>query len=191
MKVSTELKEIVKAWLAISIAFGIIIMKDGKTFGFSFLIAALTVGLGFLVHELSHRHYARKFHKYSEFRANNMMLVIAIIMSFLFNIIIAVPGAVIISGFVHRKEAGIIATAGPASNMALAIIFLPLMLIIPTIAFYGFMINSWLALFNLMPFLGFDGRKILDWSKPAYFMLLGIAILMNVLHVILPNIMSI
>jgi len=190
MNVNPELKEIVKAWLAISIAFGILIMQAGKSFGFSFMVAALTVGLGFLAHELAHRHFARKFHKHAEFRANNMMLVLAIIMSF-FGFVIAAPGAVLISGFVSRKEGGIIATAGPAANLVLALIFLPFIFIIPSIAYYGFMINAWLALFNLIPFLGFDGHKIVDWSKPAYFIILGMAILLNVIHAILPNLMNI
>ena len=190
MKISHEFKDIVKAWLAISIAFGILIYAEKKPFGFSMGVAAITVGLGFLCHELSHRYYARKFGKHAEFKANNMMLILAIVMSFL-GFIIAAPGAVIISGFVTRKEGGIIATAGPAANLVLAVLFLPFVFVFPAIAYYGLMINAWLALFNLIPFLGFDGHKIVEWSKPAYFIMLGIAIVINVVQVILPNIIPI
>jgi len=165
MSFAHEFKEIMKAWIAISIAFGILIMQSGKSIPFSIGVAAATVGLGFLAHELAHRHYARKFGKHAEFRANNMMLLIAIVMSFL-GFVIAAPGAVIISGFVNRKEGGIIAAAGPAANLILALIFLPLIAIIPGIAYYGMMINAWLALFNLIPFPGFDGRRVIEWSKP-------------------------
>jgi Zn-dependent protease len=186
MSFAHEFKEILKAWLAISIAFGILIMQQGKSLAFSIGVAAATVGLGFLVHELAHRHYARKFGKHAEFRANNMMLLVAIVMSFL-GFIIAAPGAVIISGFVNRKEGGIIATAGPAANLIVALIFLALMLFIPSIAYYGFMINAWLALFNLIPFPGFDGHRIMEWSKPVYFIMVGIAVVANVIHVILSN----
>ena len=193
MKISFEAKEITKAWLAISIAFGILIYNSHTyrfTFGTSIIIAGITVGLGFLVHELSHRYFARKFGKHAEFRAHNGMLLIAIIMSF-FGFIIAAPGAVLISGFVSKREGGIIASSGPAANLVLALIFLPLVFIIPSIAFYGLMINAWLALFNLIPFRGFDGHRIIDWSKTIYFTMLIIAIILNVTHITLPNIINI
>jgi Zn-dependent protease len=190
MAISRELKDIIKAWLAISIAFGILIYGTGQTLLFSIGIAALTVGLGFLAHELSHRYYARKFRMHAEFRANNLMLILAIIMSFL-GFVIAAPGAVVISGFVTRKEGGIIATAGPAANLIIALLFLPLVFVIPTIAYYGLMINAWLALFNMIPFPGFDGHRIVGWSKAAYFIMLAIAIILNVVQVVLPNIITV
>jgi Zn-dependent protease len=193
MKITSEIKEIAKAWIAISIAFGILINLEGKSLGFSILIAAITVGLGFLAHELAHRHYARKFGKHAEFKANNTMLIFALISS-LFGFIFAAPGAVIISGFVNRKEGGIIASAGPIANLAVALVFLPFIFIpVPTIksiAFYGLMINSLLALFNLIPFPGFDGNRIMEWSKIRYAVLLAIAIIINLIHFILPNIMQ-
>ncbi len=102
MKISAEIKELVKAWVAISIAFGVLLLGENNRFLFSFAIAGLTVGLGFIAHELSHRHFAKKFRKHAEFKANNMMLILAIITSFL-GVIIAIPGAVIITGFVTRK----------------------------------------------------------------------------------------
>jgi Zn-dependent protease len=190
MEINRELKEIVKAWVAISIAFGILIYTEQKPFAFSFGVAAVTVGLGFLCHELSHRYFARKFGKHAEFKANNLMLLLAIVMSFL-GFVLAAPGAVIISGFVNRKEGGIIATSGPAANLALAVLFLPFVFVFPTIAYYGLMINAWLALFNLIPFPGFDGHRIVEWSKPVYFIMIGLAILLNVVQVILPNIIHI
>lgn len=190
MKPSFETKELIKAWLAISIAFGILIYRSGEPLYSSIIIAAVTVGLGFVVHEISHRHFARKFGKHAEFRANNGMLIIAILMSF-FGFIISAPGAVIISGFVSKRQGGIIASSGPTANLLLAIIFLPLVFVIPTIAYYGLMINAWLALFNIIPFRGFDGHKILDWNKPVYFLILGIAIIMNIVHIIIPNFISI
>jgi len=190
MSVSFETKEIIKAWLAISIAFGILINKVYEVaFVSSIIIASLTVGLGFLVHELAHRYFARKFGKHAEFRANNSMLLVAIIMSF-FGFIIAAPGAVLISGFVSRREGGIIASSGPAANLILALVFLPLVFVIPSIAFYGLMINAWLALFNLIPFAGFDGYKVIEWSKTIYFIMLVLAIILNVIHITLPNITS-
>ena len=33
---------------------------------------------------------------------------------------------------------------------------------------YGVIINITLALFNMIPFGIFDGRKVWDWNKPVY-----------------------
>ena len=181
-----ELRELIKAWLATSLAFGILITSDGEPFSRAIIIAAITVGLGFVLHELAHRYLAHKFGKHAEFKANNMMLFLSVITSFL-GFVLAAPGAVIISGFVNRKEAGIIASAGPATNLAIAILFVPFLFIFPAIAFYGMMINAWLALFNLIPFLGFDGHKIIEWNKLVYFGMLALAIILNIAHIIIRN----
>jgi Zn-dependent protease len=39
----------------------------------------------------------------------------------------------------------------------------------------GVRINLWIALFNLIPFGPFDGRKVLAWSKGVYLIALTIA----------------
>jgi Zn-dependent protease len=187
MVTQIEAYELVKAWLATSLAFGILLWFDNNDFLFSFLVALFTVGLGFLLHELCHRAVARHYRKHAEFRANDQMLVLSILMSFL-GIVIAAPGAVMISGFVSRRENGVIAAAGPAANLVLAALFIPLMLVYPRVAYYGFMINALMGLFNLIPAPGFDGQKVIEWSKPAYFTLAAIAIILNLLNVILPNI---
>jgi Zn-dependent protease len=185
-----EKKELVKAWLATSLAFGIIIYGSENSFIFSIAVAACTVGLGFMLHELAHRALARKMGKHAEFRANNSMLILAILMSF-FGFIIAAPGAVHISGFGNRKQIGMTASAGPLTNLVLAILFIPFIWVIPKIAFYGFMINAWMGLFNLIPMPGFDGQKIIEWSKPAYFAMAALALALNLLNIILPNFMNI
>jgi len=181
-----EAFELLKAWLATSVAFGIIIYSEKNSMLFSVLVAAFTVGLGFVAHEMSHRWFAHKYHKLAEFKANDPMLILMLIMSF-FGFIIAAPGAVVISGFVSRNERGIIAASGPAANLVVALIFLPLLFVIPRIAFYGLMINAWLALFNMIPVPGFDGEKILSWSKIAYFAILGLALLLNVINILVQN----
>lgn len=105
MKITHEFKELVKAWAAISIAFGILIYTTPSyqfSIIISIIIAAITVGIGFIFHELAHRYFAKKFGKHAEFRANNKMLILAIVMSF-FGFVIAAPGAVVISGFVSKR----------------------------------------------------------------------------------------
>ena len=96
------------------------------------------------------------------------MLWLAIIFS-LFGFVIAAPGAVIVRGVQSRKEHGLISAAGPVSNIVLALLFLILLFTVPATAFsivflYGVLINGWLALFNMIPVLPFDGAKVWRWS---------------------------
>jgi len=171
----TELVDLLKAWIAISIAFGIL-LKGSLGFQTAILVAAFSVGIGFLLHELAHKFVAQHFHCFAEFRSFDFMLILAVLMSF-FGFIFAAPGAVMIQGYVDYKRNGIISFAGPFMNILLATIFLVLLFfkIFPLISQYGFMINSWIALFNCIPVWNFDGKKILNWNKLAYGFLVAIA----------------
>lgn len=166
-----ELKELLKAWVAISLAFAILLNRGVKfnlIFLLVFLFSGLTVGIGFLFHELAHKFMAQRYHCWAEFRANTNMLFLAVIMSF-FGFIIAAPGAVFIRGHVNHEQNGKISMAGPSANIILAVLFLALNFLYPVAFFrYGFIINTWLGLFNLIPFGNFDGAKIFRWNKPVY-----------------------
>ena len=172
----TEIRDLIKAWVAISIAFGIILYsREGYL---AFLISAITVGFGFLLHELGHKIVAQHYHLYAEFRSFDSMLILAILMSFM-GFVLAAPGAVMIRGtnFLDKKKNGKISLAGPLVNLILAFIFLILVSlgIFTKISGYGFMINTWIALFNMIPIGNFDGRKILKWNKLIYFIVVFIA----------------
>lgn len=166
-----ELKDIIKAWAAVSMAFAIAMSPNLSGFYAKFIISSLTVGIGFLLHELGHKFVAQKYGCFAEFRSFDGMLLIAIAMSF-FGFIFAAPGAVMISGRVDKTKHGKIAAAGPLANIALALIFLSISFIqiqgLKGISYYGFFINSLLAAFNLIPFWLLDGYKILKWNKVAY-----------------------
>ncbi|MBU1246225.1 MAG: site-2 protease family protein [Nanoarchaeota archaeon] len=185
----TEIQHLIKAWLAISIAFGILLTKGAgfnvfsNSFTYYFLISAFSVGIGFLVHELSHKYVAQKYNYFAEFRANNFMLGIAVLMSFL-GFIIAAPGAVMIKAYYMTKERnGKISLAGPTASLGIAIIFFILLYLFPgnLLFYYGSWINIILAAFNLIPFPGFDGSKIFSWSKPVYITTAAITVLMLIL----------
>lgn len=180
----TEIRDLIKAWVAISIAFGIIISRSFPlSFYLSFVISSITVGTGFLFHELGHKLVAQRYGCFAEFRASNSMLVIAILVSFIFNFVFAAPGAVMISGPVGRRRNGKISIAGPAINLVLAFLFLILLLANPAgeikiLVLIGFFVNSLLAMFNMLPFGIFDGRKVFAWNKAVFYIMFIASIIM-------------
>ncbi len=186
---SQEIKDLLIAWLFISVAFAIARTVDTNigffSIGFAIMIAisAVTVGLGFLFHEMAHKIVAQKYRCWAEFRANLNMLVLAVLMSF-FGFIFIAPGAVMIYGHITEKQNGKISMAGPLTNIIIALLLSPLLflnftnpLLIQIIS-SGFLLNAWLGLFNMIPLGNFDGIKIYRWNKFVYFsMLTGSAIL--------------
>jgi Zn-dependent protease len=183
------------AWIFVSFAFAIAQTVDkGITFASFFstdflvfmAISAVTVGLAFLLHELAHKIVAQHYRCWAEFRADITMLVLGAFMSFLGVVFIA-PGAVMIFGRIDYRQNGKISMAGPLTNIVLAIILLPLVFmhfasgILTTIISSGYLINAWLALFNMIPFWNFDGAKIYAWDRKVYFtMLIAAALLIFV-----------
>ncbi|MDD5651183.1 MAG: metalloprotease [Candidatus Nanoarchaeia archaeon] len=182
MKTSkTEIISLVKAWIAISIAFSVILTKNLFSIEIvtNFLIASLTVGCGFILHEMAHKYLAQRYGAFAEFRSFDFMLLLTIIMSF-FGFVFAAPGAVMISGNINKEKNGKISAIGPLTNLLLALVFLLISFstidIIKLIGVMGFTINSWLGLFNMIPFWQFDGMKIYNWNKIVYFSMLIFAI---------------
>ena len=185
-----EIRDILKAWAAVSLAFGILFSGGAvfsQTFAVSFVMAALTVGVGFLLHELAHKLVAQRYGCFAEFRSFDHFLVLAIIMSF-FGFVFAAPGAVMITGPVGVRRNGVISVAGPLTNIALAFVFLTTLFMMPQgwiskLSYYGLYINAFLALFNMLPFFNFDGAKVWPWNKFAYF---SVIIVSGILMLMLP-----
>jgi Zn-dependent protease len=188
----TEIWHIARAWAAITLAFAIL-NNGGLSLNAVFLailgISAITVGTGFIGHELSHKYFAQKYGLMSEFRAFDQYLVLAIVMSF-FGFLFAAPGAVFISGRADRIRYGRISAAGPAANIVMAMLFAAIAFvplpIIHIIGVSGLSINAWLALFNLIPFGSLDGSKVLAWNKVAYGLLIISAAVMMLLSYVIP-----
>ncbi|MBW2992500.1 hypothetical protein KY345_04755 [Candidatus Woesearchaeota archaeon] len=171
-----EISHLFRAWFAITLAFAIAISGGmlSPEFFVNLAVSAITVGLGFVAHELGHKIVAQKYKCFAEFRANNMMLVLAVLISFT-GVILAAPGAVFISGHIDDRKNGKISASGPAANIILAVLFMILYFlssgIMSAVGYYGMMINSWLAMFNILPFPMFDGIKIMHWDKLIYGMM--------------------
>ena len=178
-----ELRDLLLAWVALGIAFTLFL--DRRT-----VFAALnnpsavstivvtgtivrslaTVGIGFLLHELAHKVVAVRFGQIAWFRADYGMLGLAVaagLAGFLF----AAPGAVHHRGRITARENGLIAVAGPVTNLGLAVLFLPLAFgpgFIGSVGNLGVTINLLLAAFNMLPVGPLDGKKVLSWSRPVF-----------------------
>ncbi len=167
-----EIKDLVKAWLAVSVVFMLAYFGISiDNFLRNFLIIALIVGSAFILHELAHKFFAVRYGYFAEFKSFDKMLLIGIVLGY-FGFIFLAPGAVFISGNVTTDKNGKISLAGPVTNLILALIFF---FIGGYIGMFGFKINSWLALFNMLPFFGLDGSKVLIWNKIVYFIVILIA----------------
>lgn len=184
--------ELVKAWAGTSLAFAIYLTRGqvlNPLFLYGLAIAAVTTGIGFLLHELAHRVVARRFGAEAHFVANNPWLLISVAVAFL-GVFIAAPGAVWHRGFLTPRQGGLIALAGPATNMVLALLFLVGFFTLPPglsvlgvglreVCAIGYRINAWLGLFNMIPAGPFDGAKVLAWDWRVFGVTVAIGLLLT------------
>ena len=172
-----EIREIVKAWIAVSLIFAIAITGISSKLLVALPLTFLTAGIGFLLHEMAHKFVAQRYKCWAEFRANNQALIIGVLISFT-GIVLAAPGGVYIHG-ANARQHGRIAFAGPMTNVVLAILFYGMTTIVSgplltPLAAYGLQINALLGVFNMIPFPPFDGYAVWKWNKIAY--IIGVAI---------------
>ena len=134
------------AWMAISLSFAIIKIAPYGILGgvtainpvlvlIYFGIAFLTVGIGFILHEMAHKFTAIRYGYRAEFRKDNSMLLIAVVLAALVGFVFAAPGATVIytssadGRGLSREQNGIISAAGPIINLVLCILFAALFFI--------------------------------------------------------------
>ena len=190
------------AWMAIAISFTIIKMAPyGITGPVSRIdpvvmllylgISLITVGVGFILHEMAHKFTAIRYGYWAEFRKDNTMLLIAVVMSALIGFVFAAPGATVIYSpdgrIMSRKENGIISASGPAVNLLLCALFAVLVFaaggisgiqngsLIAIVGLAGIQINAMLAGFNLIPISILDGRKVFAWNIPVFLVMAAAA----------------
>ncbi len=186
-----ELKDILAAVLILTAAFTIIYYRDivfpktGLGYLILFGLALLTVLTAFLMHEMAHRFVARRLGGFGRFRIWLLGALLALVTSVL-GILFAAPGAVYVSGIYSAEANGKVSLAGPATNMILAGIFYMIYIILSPVTSLAFLLgfvgalNSWYAIFNMIPFPPLDGYKVLVWDKRIYLIAIAVAVLLNI-----------
>ncbi len=195
-----EIRDIIIAVIALTVLYSISVTRP---FGCSidslmlFIpISFVAVGLGFILHELGHKVVAQKFGFFSEFRRWDYGLILGLL-SIPFGFMIFAPGAVYFGSYgrmVTDEENGKISLAGPIVNIILALIALGLtlslkpylsmenagmMYIVLLTLVLTFNVNSFLALFNLLPIPPLDGSKVIQWNVPIYLIALAVSALLT------------
>lgn len=136
-----------------------------------FLFALLTVGVGFVGHELAHKFMAVRFGYWAAYQMWPTGIFIALALA-LTGFIFAALGAVRIYGRTMSKgEQGIISLAGPSFNIVLSVLFMAGALAVPgysSVLQVGAMLNALIALFNCIPFSILDGQKIFTWNPSVW-----------------------
>lgn len=177
-----EIIDLIISFLVLSLAFSILFTRPKYLNELIILpISMIGVGSSFIFHEIAHKLIAMHYGYWAEFKLWIEGLIIAIGSSFL-GFIFAAPGAVYIHGeYIDDRENGIISSAGPLTNIVLAVIFF---LVIPVVSgnqflhiasILGFKINSFIAIFNLIPLGPLDGRKIFRWDPLIWLVLIAAA----------------
>jgi Zn-dependent protease len=173
-----ERRDLLVAWAAIAVAFTLLYIRDfADPIGLLiiFVLSLLTVGIGFVLHELAHKFAAMHFGYWAEFRKDNIMLLMAVILAALVGVVFAAPGATMVYGATTRRENGIISAAGPATNLGLCAVFAAVFFVgmnlspwVMILGAMGVQINAMLAAFNMLPVSVLDGKKVLEWNKGAF-----------------------
>lgn len=191
----SEARDLIIAFIFLTLSFAI--ANSGRDMNAALQIMPiimLGVGTGFIFHELGHKFTAMKYGIWAEFKLWPQGLLFALITSF-FGFVFAAPGATYIYGQPTEDINGKISIAGPIVNIVLALIFLAICIAVYPSAFYSessawifivctiaYSINSFLALFNLLPIGNLDGAKILRWNVGVWIIIIAIAGIMTVMH---------
>ena len=132
------------------------------------LAVLLAVTLAFLPHELAHKFLAQRLGYSARFTLSPMGLLLTLISALPFiPIKVIMPGYVaVVSYYADRRSMGIVALAGPLTNLLACA--LALLLPDPFIRHIVVYTNAIIALFNLIPIDGLDGVKVLRWSPLAW-----------------------
>lgn len=177
--------------IVLSIVFGSRLLIRGDYIGFTIVSLAATIGV--IPHELAHRWSARKMNCYSRYVLDPFGLIITLITAIPYiPFKIIMPGYTVIVPQTHdpvylKKINGLVSYFGPLTNICIAsfsLITYTLLLkylyeynILSIFLITSSWLNSWIALFNLLPIPPLDGSKIISWKPHVWITSLLLSIL--------------
>ncbi|WP_458453182.1 site-2 protease family protein [Methanobrevibacter sp.] len=186
---TSEVRDLIIAFFVISLCFAIVNGGRDANAVLSILpIVMVGVGAGFILHELGHKFVSMKYGYWAEFKLWPQGLIFALVTSF-FGFVFAAPGAVYTyANYMTDEINGKISIAGPIVNIVLALVFLAIATSVYPSAFtsensalifiicaVGYSVNSFLAVFNLLPIGNLDGSKVLTWNFGIWIITIAIA----------------
>ncbi len=196
-----EIRDILIAILVLSVSFTLLYRNNVGFFSSDRVVnvlcwlgfSVILVVTSFMMHEFGHKFVAQRFGAWSEFRMYPIGLLICLISS-IFGFLFAMPGAVYISGYITEEQNGKISAAGPSVNIVLCAIALIVAILlggaytkIGAIVLLLAYLNSFLAVFNLLPIGPLDGGKILRWNVPLYAVMMVVSVALLIMTRVVMN----
>ncbi len=134
--------------------------------------------LSYLAHEFAHKFIARYYCSWAEFRVTMGGLILVAMSTIPFMPFRFIAPGVVMASIYDYSRLGKIALVGPLTN----ILFCTIFYLFSNIDSGNFFIvvanfNSWIAVFNLIPFLGSDGENVFNWNRPVWALSIGLAIM--------------
>ena len=187
-----EIRDIALAIAALSF---ILVVNPLPNLGIDFgVIPGYLIGiiLGFILHELAHKAVANRLGAEAFFKLWPQGVAVGALFALVSSLKFLAPGAVVVYGHKFGRwkyrldrvlttphgaalstgEMGLISVAGPITNIILAFAFSAMPnTIFQQIAY----INSFLAVFNLLPIPPLDGSKIFLWNAVIWLFVLILA----------------
>jgi Zn-dependent protease len=158
----------------LAVCAGLSLFLFSNRFSVNYVLVVVFAGIfavSFLAHEMAHKMVAQRQGLWAEFRLSLTGAALTLLsMAVPYPKIIS-PGQVIVAGSVDHRTMGKISVAGPITNILFASLFMLGAVFLPShrvFLTYLVVFNSWIAVFNLIPFGVFDGFKIFNWSRKVW-----------------------
>jgi len=174
----SEVIDLGKAWTVIALIFAIASRPANDEFLIVLLSSAFAVGIGFLLHELAHKYVAQQYGMKAYFEAFEKTYFLSLLLA-LFQFVFIAPGAVMVKGGSDPIRMGRIAVAGPITNIIIAVVALIANLFYPmNILSFTAYVNAFLAVFNMLPILVLDGKKVWNWNRNVFWGVFAVSLIL-------------